>query len=78
MRYPDGQEVIIGDIVSLNKSKDSEGVVVCSLDRGEYSKEFTQEQWGYLKKGILIEFTRFGLIHYEEPDSDLELVSRKE
>jgi len=77
MRYPDGQEVIIGDRVRLSKSKDSEGVVVCSIDRGEYSEGFTQKQWSDLKTGVLIEFARFGLIHYDQADDDLELVARK-
>jgi hypothetical protein len=35
MKYPDGQEVKLGDMVALGK--DEQGIVVCSIDTGEYS-----------------------------------------
>jgi hypothetical protein len=75
MKYPDGREVRLGDKVRLGA--DAEGVVVCSIDNGEYSKEHPEAQWGHLKKGAMIEFKgTYGLIHYEEPEDDLELVAR--
>jgi hypothetical protein len=36
MKYPDGQEVKLGDMVALGK--DQQGVVVGSIDTGEYSE----------------------------------------
>lgn len=74
MRYPDGQEVRLGDRVKLGE--DEGGIVVCSIDTSEYTEEHSETQWGYLKKGVKINFPRYGLIHYEEPDEDLVLVAR--
>ena len=73
MEYPDGQEVKLGDIVCLGD--DQQGVVVCSIDTGEYSEAYQQAQWGYLNGGVLIEFPSYGLIHYTSPDPDLRLVA---
>jgi hypothetical protein len=71
MKYPDGQEVRLGDRVKLG------GIVVASIDTNEYSPEHLAAQWSYLKKGVMIEFSgTYGLIHYEEPDADLQLIAR--
>jgi hypothetical protein len=74
MKYPDGQDVKLGDIVALGK--DREGIVVCSIDTDEYSEDCPQSEWSYLKSGVLIKFPSYGLIHYEEPESALCLVAR--
>ena len=74
MKYIDGQDVRLGDRVALGK--DEGGVVVCSIDTGEYRSDHTEAQWGYLKKGVMIEFSLYGLIHYEEPEEDLRLIAR--
>jgi len=74
MRYFDGQEVRLGDRVKLGE--DEGGIVVCSIDTAEYTKEYSETQWGYLKKGVMVNFPRYGLIHYEEPEEDLELIAR--
>ncbi|MEK7762350.1 MAG: hypothetical protein AAB433_12270 [Nitrospirota bacterium] len=74
MKYKDGQDVRLGDRVTLGK--DEEGVVVCSIETGEYSSDYPEAQWGYLKKGIMINFPLYGLIHYEEPEADLHLIAR--
>jgi hypothetical protein len=74
MKYPDGQEVQLGDRVKLGQ--DDGGVVVASIDTNEYSDEHSKAQWGYLKKGVMIEFPKYGLIHYEEPEPDLRLIAR--
>ena len=73
MKYPDGQEVKLGDKVKLGQD---DGVVVCSIDNDEYSDDYSKEQWGYLKKGVMINFPSYGLIYYEEPESDLQLIAR--
>jgi hypothetical protein len=75
MKYPDGQCVRIGDVVSL---PGSQGVVVCSIDDQSYSEDFPMETWGYLQKGALIEFAKYGLMHYVEPETDLVLVARRD
>jgi len=74
MKYADGQEVRLGDRVKLGK--DDGGVVVASIDTNEYSEKHSKAQWGYLKKGVMIEFPLHGLIHYEEPEPDLQLLKR--
>lgn len=74
MKYPDGQEVRLGDRVKLGQ--DDGGVVVASIDTNEYSDEHSKAQWGYLKKGVMIEFPKHGLIHYEQPEPDLRLIAR--
>jgi len=74
MKYPDGQEVRLGDKVKLGQ--DEGGVVVCLIDRGEYSDDYPEAQWGYLKKGVMINFPSYGLIHYVEPEPDLQLLAR--
>jgi hypothetical protein len=76
VKYPDGQEVRLGDRVKLGQ--DEGGVVVASIDTNEYSSEGSKAQWGYLKKGVMIEFPTYGLIHYEEPEPDLQLIERSQ
>lgn len=74
MKYSDGQDVKLGDRVKLGD--DDGGVVVASIDTGEYSTEHPEAQWGYLKQGVMIDFPKHGLIHYEEPEQDLLLIGR--
>ncbi|MDD4616017.1 MAG: hypothetical protein PHW76_02725 [Alphaproteobacteria bacterium] len=76
MKYPDGQEVQLGDRVELGKNE--AGVVVCSIDTNEFNEICTQKDWGYLKKGVIVRFPSYGLIHYEEPEPepDLRLIAR--
>ena len=76
MNYSSGEEVKLGDIVTLGNN--NPGVVVCSLDTGEYSEKYSHDQWSYLKQGVLIEFMKFGIIHYSNIlEHDIVLVSRK-
>jgi len=75
MKYMSGEEVKVGDKVKLGL--DENGLVVCSIDSGEYIEEFSEAQWGYLKKGVMINFPMWGLIHYVEPEEDLVLISRQ-
>lgn len=74
MKYVDGQDARIGDRVRLGA--DAEGVVVCSMDTDEYQGEHSKAQWGYLEKGVMIQFAQYGLIHYTEPEPDLYLIAR--
>lgn len=74
MKYFDGQDVKLGDKVRMGT--DEGGVVVCSIDDGEYSDEHPKDQWGYLGKGVMIKFPLYGLIHYENPEPDLQLIGR--
>lgn len=74
MKYLDGQEVKVGDRVHLGD--DDRGIVVCSMDAGEYTENHSKEQWEYLRTGVMIEFPRYGLTHLVEPDEDLRLIER--
>lgn len=75
MKYPDGKEVQLGDKVKL--WEDCYGFVVASIETGEYSSDYPESEWAYLKAGVLIDSDRAGLIHYLEPEKSLELVERK-
>jgi hypothetical protein len=72
MKYADGRRVAIGDRVKL--WEDEYGIVVCSIDTGEFTKEFPKKAWAYLNLGILIKTDDGELFHYTEPDEDFELI----
>jgi hypothetical protein len=74
MKYRDGQEARLGDRIRVGG--DSTGIVVCSIDTDDYTPEFPRDQWGYLGTGVMIQFTNYGLVHYTEPDEDLEFLGR--
>lgn len=74
MKYSTGQTVKLGDRVSL--ANDSTGVVVANLDGGEFDEDFPEQEWGYLKQGVIIKFTTFGIIHYKKLEEDLKFVGR--
>jgi hypothetical protein len=58
MRYPDGQEIRLGDRMKLWDG--SEAIVVCSIDTREYSRDFPGEHWEYLARGIVISTAKLG------------------
>jgi hypothetical protein len=74
VKYRSGQEARLGDRIRVGG--DSSGVVMCSIDTDEYSAEFSREQWSYLGTGVMIQFANYGLVHYTEPDEDLEFLGR--
>jgi hypothetical protein len=74
MKYVDGQEVQLGDKVRLGDR--AGGVVVASIDTDEYTPEHPKTEWEYLKRGVMVKFPEYGLIHYEEAEPDLALVER--
>lgn len=76
MNYLDGKEVRVGDKVMLWPG--CYGVVVASIDTGEYGHGYPREEWEYLKKGVLIDSDKAGLIHYLRPEKGLELIARRD
>jgi len=74
MKYPTGEDVRLGDQVSLWRG--AEGIVVCSLDTGEFSGAYPEAEWSYLKSGVLILSQEAGLIHYIEPEPSPTLLRR--
>jgi hypothetical protein len=74
MKYAAGEQAQLGDRVTLGDN--SPGTVVASIDTDEYSTGHPKSEWGYLKRGIVVEFSLFGVIHYEEPEPGLRLLER--
>lgn len=75
MKYQDRQLVEAGDVVRLWQG--CEGVIVCSLDDDRFADDYPRDEWGYLERGILIASANGELVHYPEPNEDLELIRRK-
>jgi ribosome-dependent ATPase len=75
MKYHDGKEVSLGDRVELGVDRD--GVVVCVLDTGEYSATCPAAEWSHLKNGVIIDFPKYGKIHYKDAvEPDVHLIAR--
>ena len=72
MKYSDGRAIAVGDRVRL--WDDQYGVVVCSIDTGEFNTDYPKNTWAYLKSGILIKTDDGELFHYDKSDEDLEFV----
>lgn len=75
MRYVDGLEIIVGDKVQMG---DDEGVVLCDIGAGKFSPSYPKDEWSYLDEGVIIEFSRYGIIHMKEAEADLALVARSD
>jgi hypothetical protein len=75
LKYSSGEEVLIGDVVTADKSK---GVVACVIDTNQFSEEHPEEQWGYLGRGMMVETIEMGLVHYTGVNPDVILVARKQ
>jgi hypothetical protein len=73
MKYQDGQTVLIGDRVRLGTD---DGVVVFSIDTGEYDDLFPKTEWEYLESGIMVNLPNLGLVHIAECDPNLLLLER--
>ncbi len=74
-QYISGQEIMTGDVVTLDNE---EGIIVFVIPSNQFSDEYPQKEWEYLKEGFGIETEKFGLIHQIDPDEDLEFIKRKE
>lgn len=75
MNYPDGDVVRVGDLVELWPG--CQGKVVASIDSGDYTPEFSERDWSYLKRGVLVRSDQAGLIHYIEPETTMRLLKRE-
>jgi hypothetical protein len=74
VKYRDGRVVHVGDRVLLGGG--ASGVVVCSIDTGEYTDLFPESEWSYLQNGVLIESPELGLLHYPGIEDGPELVDQ--
>jgi hypothetical protein len=75
MHYFDGNEAHLGDVVLIDGKY--KGTVVASMDTNEYSDAHPKEQWGYLKKGVMIDTEFGGLVHYTEPNQEHMVLTRR-
>jgi hypothetical protein len=73
MKYLDGVEMRVGDRVRI-RSGDT-GVIVASMDAGEFSPDYPKESWEYLKTGIMVLTDKGALVRFDEAFPQ-ELVSR--
>ena len=73
MKYPNGQDVRLGDRVKLGQD-DGGGR---GFDRqNAYRSEYSKLNGVISRRAYWIEFRRYGLIHYEQPEPDLQLIAR--
>ena len=75
MQYPSGETMRVGDRVELWRGV--VGVVVCSLDTHEFDDEYPEEEWGYLKDGVLVLSDATGLVHCQEAEATFRLLGRQ-
>jgi len=73
MNYTTGEKIMLGDFVSIGSGMD--GIVVYDYESGRCHPEF--ESWSTLGCGVLVRSRQVGMVHYLEPDMDLELKNRE-
>ncbi len=53
-------------------------IVLCDVDAGEYSTEYTADDWAdVLKSGILVETVEIGLVHYHDSSEAILISGRR-
>ncbi|WP_066732786.1 hypothetical protein [Cupriavidus sp. D384] len=68
---------MFGWATSLAWATTREASLYVILDPAYLRWSIPEAQWGYLKKGVMIDFPLYGLIHYEdEVEEDVHLISR--
>jgi hypothetical protein len=66
MKYADGTVARVGDRVRI-RNVDT-GVVVASMDTGEYGAEYPEAARGYLKTGVMVRTDRGARVRLEDPE----------
>jgi hypothetical protein len=74
VKYRDGSTIEPGDLVRIDGKYT--GRVLASMDTSKYLAG--NEQWAYLRKGIMVETDFAGLVHYKSDglEDELELIQR--
>lgn len=76
MRYADGQECRLGDIVLIVNGEKAE-VVFC-IDSNEYAPDFPKHRWEYLQTGAMVRTEADALVHFDDDNAHLlRLVGRR-
>ncbi|MCC8670246.1 hypothetical protein LN461_12925 [Xanthomonas arboricola] len=73
MNYESGEIILPGDFVSLGS--DLRGTVVAIIDQADYARGYSECDWSYLGKGVLVLTEDAGLIH-EQSNLNLLLIRR--
>lgn len=73
MMYANGSQVMLGDVVALGND---EGVVVCCIDGDQHDSLRQSDVWNALKTGVVVEFKKYGSIHFPEYEGNLRLLRR--
>ncbi|MBV6690176.1 hypothetical protein LN565_16165 [Xanthomonas euvesicatoria pv. euvesicatoria] len=73
MNYESGEIILLGDFVSLGS--DLRGTVVAIIDQADYARGYSECDWSYLGKGVLVLTEDAGLIH-EQSNLNLSLIRR--
>jgi len=68
MKDSNGVEIRLGDRVRIYDM--DIGIVVVSVDTDEYSDEFPQNDWGYLKSGVMVKTDTGAIVHLEDLDPE--------
>jgi len=75
MLYQDGQQVLLGDLVDLGA--EMTGVVVGLIEENLYATGYSNNDWGVLKVGALVESSEAGIMHFPTPYVDFVLIERQ-
>ena len=77
IRYANGDEVKLGDIVDVGQGHGPQMRVVVIIPSGQAADGFDASEWAYLKRGVVLQDTKvFGLLHLDELDHEQVLVQR--
>jgi hypothetical protein len=58
--YTSGEEIRIGDVVNFSGSI---GKIFFIIQANQYSENYTESNWCYLKHGFGVETKKYGLVH---------------
>ena len=75
MKYSDGSEAHVGDIVLIDGKH--KGTVVASIDTNEYTAAHPKEQWAHLGRGIMVDTDFGGLVHYLDVTKEHIVLTRR-
>lgn len=73
MKYLDGQEVMVGDIVEITNNRKNEAVVVEIIE----PNSIQAIEWKIPRGGAMIDDLATGWVLWSNMDEDIRLVSRK-
>ena len=76
MNYTDGQEAMLGDEVLIDGQRT--GIVVACIDSGQYSTQYSENDWAFLMEGALIDTDFGGLIHYKNTANEIILLVKRD